>query len=124
MKIQKFNENFNHQQIYNKAKLLASKIEKIFFSELEEFSKVVIEIDEPNISFSICFNELYKDSIKQLEALYLVLGFGGWNVQCKVFNYEPNYPKIYDFFYLQSEKDIDIFIEKLKIIEDTNKYNL
>lgn len=124
MKIQKFNEDIKSGKV--SAELLSKKLGKKFFSELDEFDRIVFEIDEhlESFNFFICFTEIYPETIIQLEELDLYIGFrkGQWSLQIDEFEYIKEV-RIFSEFHLP-ENAINHYLEKLKIEEESNKYNL
>jgi hypothetical protein len=86
MKINKLYENNNS---HFDAKLLSKKFGKIFFSELEEFNKIIVTYNDDlhSFNFSFCFGELFEETIEQVNKLYVFVGLrkNGWSFETNDF---------------------------------------
>jgi len=125
MKIQKFEKDIDKNLTSEaKAKFLAKKISKKFFSELDEFDRIVVNYDNPDYLFYICFNVFFSETIEQIKKFNEFFGFrkNGWSLQAGNFTYD-DIPKIYESFHLP-EDCIDKYLDKFKLEEDAEKYNL
>ena len=124
MKIKKIYEEVGNPHF--NANLLSKKFAKKFFSELDEFYKIVINYNDviKAFNFIICFNVLYNESITQMEELNLFLGFkkDSWVFETDDFE-DGNGIVIYTDFNL-STYIINKLLEKFELEENTKKYNL
>ena len=86
MKINKLYENNNS---HFDANLLSEKFGKIFFSELEEFNKIIVTYNDDlhSFNFSFCFGELFEETIEQVNKLYVFVGLrkNGWSFETNDF---------------------------------------
>lgn len=124
MKIKKFYEEGRNPHF--DANLLAKKFSNMFFNELDEFFKIRVEyIDDLNaFNYAICFNSLYKESIKQMEELNIFVGLikDGWAFEINDFE-DGNGWVVYTEFNLQHLAIIK-YLEKIEMLEKTSKFNL
>ena len=118
----------NNNENLNTAKRLAKLIGEHFFSEVEEFDRVVVEEDnslnEIRYIFRICFAELYKETIEQIEKFNVFFGYknDGWNFLVDNFTFD-DVPKIYVEFYIPMTI-VDEWLNELGILEKSKKFNL
>lgn len=109
------------------SKVVANKLTKKFFAELDEFDRIVIQ-EDVNVKnvfvFSICFSQIHKETIKALEKFWEFTGNNKnvWSLQADNFTYD-DVPKMYDIIHL-NEKLIIELLEKLKLDENREKYNM
>ena len=109
-----------------KNKKLSKLISKHFFSNLEEFDRivVVVEKDDDQYMFSICFDEIFKETIEQVEKFHEFFDYEktSWSFATDNFTYDPK-PKIFTWIYLHDNL-IDKYLNKFDMLEQSNKYNL
>lgn len=111
-----------YEKIYSNAGKFKEKIYQNFFDELEEFENIYYETTDEgeNFRFQICFTEVYKETVEQMEKFNVFMGFAK-DVWC--FKLDDDKYVIYEDFYLGTEK-VDNYLEKFEIIDKSKKYNL
>lgn len=123
MKYLKVYEN-NENEI--KDKKLSKLISKYFFSNLEEFDRILIEKDDQDdqYMFNICFDEIFKETIEQVEKFHEFFDYEktSWSFATDNFTYDSN-PKIFTWIYLHDNL-IYKYLNKFDMLNQSNKYNL
>ena len=124
MKIRKIYEE--SQNIHFNANLLSKKFAKVFFNELDEFHKIIVEYNEDLQSFNycICFNEIHKETIHQMEELNIFIGLtkDGWNFETNDFEDGEGWV-IYTEFNLPPLAIIK-YLTDIEKLEQSNKYSI
>lgn len=129
MKIDRFNEDINNNKDLIDARLLSKRFSKEFFSELEEFDRIIVEYDDDNYKpapykFSICFSLIYKETIDAIDKFEEFMGYrkDGWVLQFDDFTYD-DVPKAFYEFYLAKD-NIDKYNKHFDLLDGAKKYNL
>lgn len=127
MKIRKVYESGN---VHFNAKLLANKLSKKFFNNLDEFVTIIVNDESEHdvmgtksFMFYICFDEIHIETVNAMEKFNKFIGrinADQWVFKTGEFTGQHY---IYDFIDLYV-KDIDKHLEQLEMEEDANKYNL
>lgn len=124
MKIKRLHEE--SQNMHFSANKLSKKFGKIFFSELDEFYKIIVNYNEDlqSFNYSICFNRLYKESVEQMEKLNIFIGLtkDGWEFETNDFE-DGNGFVIYTEFNLPPLAIIK-YLTDIEKLEQSNKFNI
>lgn len=123
MNIKKFNENADDMTPIEKAELLGNRLSNKFFEENNEFFDLIIEKDFINYRYIFRFDILYPETIEAITALDKYMGYNAVQIETKIFNNNAEEPLMYYWFNLNIDK-INSQLEKFKLEDDTNKYNL
>lgn len=118
-----------HLKIYeekeNISEVLANKLTKKFFADLDEFDGIVIQKPKPEkFVFCICFSEIHKETIEALEKFWEFTNNNKnlWSLEAGNFTYSTE-PKIFEIFHLNERIMLEL-LEKLQLEEDAKKYNM
>lgn len=124
MKIKRVNENIRNPHF--DSKLLSKEISKMFFKDLDEFDRIVVEYDEHTKAFrySICFSLIYKETIDAIDKFENFMNFtkDGWSFQIDNFTYD-DLPKAYYEFNLP-QVGVEKYLNEIDVLKKSNKYNL
>lgn len=126
MKIKKLNE-LNKIKRITIAKKLGDKLANKFFKNTVEFNRVHVDYNdfEPNIfNFYFVFNSVSPSLIKDLEKLLLFFGWNkdGWGLQISDIGSDVREKAFYEL-HLNNE-NIDKYLEKFEIEDNSKKYNI
>lgn len=124
MKIKKIYEE--SQNMHFSANMLSKKFSKMFFSELHEFYRIIVNYDEDLqfFNYSICFDEIYKETIEQMEKLNVFIGLtkDGWTFKTNG-SADGTGLTIYTEFNLPPLAIIK-YLQDIERLEQANKFNI
>ena len=124
MKIKKLYEEVRNPHF--DANALSKKFSKMFFSELDEFFKINVEYNGnlDSFNYAICFTNLHKESIEQMEKLNIFIGLtkDGWAFEINDFE-DGNGWVIYTEFNLSHQLIIK-YLKDIDVLEKSNKFNI